>query len=247
MSSLLCLSAVLFVTGRALAGDDRATEGGISRTQADAILSELRQIRSLLEKQATAQAAPAPTAVVKGRLKVDGTYALGSKDAPLTMVAFSDYQCPFCRQFESTTFLELRKKYIDTGKLRFIARNLPLDFHPNAKGAAEAVLCAGDQGHFWQMHDALYSDSNKLAPADLIGYAQTLHLDLPKFKTCVETERHKTEIAKDLDDASLLQITGTPSFLLGKSTSDGVEGTVIVGAMPLAVFESKIKEVETAQ
>ena len=110
-------------------------ERGISKKQADQMLDELRQIRQLLEKQASA--AP-PDRPLRARVAVAGAYSLGSVDAPITMVEFTDFQCPFCQRFYASTFGELKKNYIDTGKVRFVSRDLPLDFHPDAMQAALA-------------------------------------------------------------------------------------------------------------
>ncbi|MGA2261458.1 MAG: thioredoxin domain-containing protein [Acidobacteriota bacterium] len=218
----------------------------ITRQQADAILDELRQIHHLLENLLQNQAraaAPEPLPAAKGSLKMDGGYILGSKDAPLTMVEFTDYQCPFCRQFETATFGEIRKKYIDTGKLRFISLNLPLDIHSNALQAAEAVLCAGDQGEFWTMRDALFRTASKLKQADLLSYAQGFHLNMSEFGSCLESSKHKADIQKDIQKAASLRMSGTPSFLVGKTTADGVDGYIIVGAQPFAAFDAKLQEI----
>jgi protein-disulfide isomerase len=245
----LCLAgaAVLLLTVcfpvRAQDANEDAT---ITRQQADAILDELRQIRHLLENQAHA-AAPEPAPPAKGSPKIDGGYSLGSKDAPLTMVEFTDYQCPFCRQFETATFGEIRKKYIDTGKLRFISLNMPLDMHPNAMQAAEAALCAGDQGEFWTMRDTLFRAAGKLTKEDLLSYAQGLHLNMSEFGSCLETGKHKADIQKDLQKAASLRMNGTPSFLVGKTTPDGVDGYVIVGAQPFAAFYAKLEEIQAGK
>jgi protein-disulfide isomerase len=234
--------ALGLAVGRAAVMHGSTQDALIPREQADAILNELRQIRQLLEKQALPAA---PTTAARGKLKIDGGYSLGAENAPLTMVEFGDYECPFCRQFQTTTFEEIRKKYIDTGKVRFISRNLPIDGHPNAMPAAQAALCAGDQGQFWKMHDLLYA--NKLTQADILADAHSLHVDMPAFQDCLDSGKHQPDIAKDLQDASLLQINGTPSFLVGKTTPDGVNGYVLIGALPFAVFEAKLKESEAAQ
>ena len=129
------------------AADKKKTEPepGITRAQADEILDELRQIRQLLEKNAAAAPA-APEAGGKVRVKIEKLPVLGDKNAPITMVEFTDYQCGFCQRFHMSTFPEIRKKFIDTGKVRFVSRDLPLDFHSNAMRAAQAARCAGDQG-----------------------------------------------------------------------------------------------------
>jgi protein-disulfide isomerase len=227
------------------AAPDTTKDAGITREQADDILTELRQIRQLLERQVRS-AAPAPMKAVPqtGKLRLDGGFFLGSSDAPVTIVEFSDYQCPYCRQFESTTFAEIRKKYIDTGKVRFVVRDFPLvEAHPYAMRAAEAAHCAGDQGQFWAMHDALFGDPTKLGLADLMQYAETLKLDSATFLSCIETDRHKLDIQKDIQVASSLQITATPSFLIGKTTAEEVEGPIVIGAQPLPVFEAALNAV----
>lgn len=227
-----------------LTADDKSKQGKqatITQAQAESILNELRQIRQLLEKQPPTAAL---TLVAKSKLKTNDRFSLGSKAAPLTIIEFADYECSFCRQFQATTFEEIKKKYIDTGKLRFISRTLPLNIHPNGIQAAHAVLCAGDQGQFWEMHSVLYSDVNKLTQTDIRSYAQVLNLDVTTFQNCLNSGRHNIEIANDLRDASLLQINGTPSFLVGKTTSEGVEGYMIMGAFPFSVFDAKLKEIE---
>jgi protein-disulfide isomerase len=133
---------------------------GMTRDQADAILNELKSIHQLLlNSPATrAAAAPAPAALTSDKVKMSvgtGWYSMGRDDAPVTVVEFTDYQCPFCRKFESDSFTQLKKEYIDTGKVRFVSRDLPLDFHPNAPGAAMATRCAGDQGKFWELRNAM--------------------------------------------------------------------------------------------
>src|SRR5277367_6195365 len=130
---------------------------GLTRDQADDILKELKAIHQLLERQQTAAAQPQPApASDKVKMSVTpGWYSLGRDDAPVTVVEFADYQCPFCRKFHSETFAEIKKNYIDTGKVRYVSRDLPLDFHPNAAPAAQAARCAGEQHKFWEMHDAI--------------------------------------------------------------------------------------------
>ena len=228
---------------------------GMTRDQADAILNELRQIHQLLQNQqaAAGQAKPAvaQAAAPSDKVKMtvgQGWYALGREDAPVTMVEFADYQCPFCRRFESDSFAQLKKNYIDTGKVRFVSRDLPLEFHPNAPGAAIAVRCAGEQRRFWEMHDALMQDtSNDLSPDAILKFAQKVNLDIPSFKTCFDEKRYVAAIQKDTADAGLLGISGTPSFVIGKTAKDQIDGVRIIGAVPYSVFDNTIKDVLSAQ
>ena len=243
MNRLRFLPILLSLALPAWPAEKKAEEPGITRAQADAILNELRNIRQLLEKLSRQQAA-APEAEGKTKLKLEGSPMLGNKDAPLTMVEFTDYQCGFCQNFHLSTFPEIRKKYIDTGKLRFASRDLPLDFHTNAFRAAEAGRCAGDQGRFWEMRDLLVANANKLSAEEMLETAKGLRLDLAAFRACLDSGRHKDDIMKDVSEASALDINGTPSFIIGRTTAEGVAGDVLVGAQPLAAFEGKLKKFE---
>jgi len=230
-----------------LAADDQppAKSEGITKEQADAILSELKAIHELLAKSLPAAPAPAPTtpaAEVKASMSLDGREMLGSKTAPVTIVEFTDYQCPFCRQFHTTTFEQIRKKYIDSGKVRFVTVDFPLDFHSNAEKAAEAGHCANDQGQFWRMRDVLSQNADKLDSANLIAFSQSLYLDVPAFKSCLEAGKFKQVVSDNHKAGAEVGVTGTPTFLIGKSTPEGVSGVIFVGAQPFDAFEVKIKE-----
>jgi protein-disulfide isomerase len=219
-----------------------AAEPGITRKQADQILDELKQIRQLLEKQTAALPGAQPPQITKANIGIDGAFTLGSKDAPLTMVEFTDFQCPYCKSFHVSTFSELKKNYIDTGKLRFVSRDLPLDFHPNAMQAANAGRCAGEQGQFWAMRDRMNSNPEKLDIMSLLAFAGDLKLDVNAFRTCVESGKYKNKIQDDIALAERIGANGTPAFVIGKTTADGVDGEVVVGALPYAMFEQKLKE-----
>jgi protein-disulfide isomerase len=239
LASLIALPAMFLLP---LAADDPT----ITRQQADDILNELRQIRQLLEKQA--KQAPAQGGAEqpsRASVKLDGANLMGSKDAALTMVEFTDYQCPFCQRFHLTTFNDIKKNYIDTGKVRFYSRDLPLDFHGNALRAAQAARCAGDQGQFWQMRDVMGINADKLEMDNLVKFAQELKLDVAAFRGCVESEKYKSAVEKDVAEAMRIGANGTPTFVIGKSTPNGVEGELVVGAMPYSVFDQKLKELAT--
>ena len=220
-----------------------ARNKGITREQADEILNELRQIRQLLEKQAAAGPQQPGEQIIKAKVSIQGAYALGSKDAPLTMVEFTDFQCPFCQRFHVNTFAELKRDYIDTGKLRFVSRDLPLDFHPNAMQAAEAGRCAGEQGQYWAMRDRMNANPDRLDMASLVSWAQDLKLNVNGFRACVESQKYKNAIQSDIQMAQRIGANGTPSFVVGKSTGDGVDGELVVGAMPYQLFDQKLKEI----
>lgn len=218
---------------------------GLSKEQGDQILQELRNIRLLLQQQQM-RAQPqrlAKPVVTRGKVNTKGSPYLGRKNAPITLVEFTDYQCPYCKRFYDNTFEQLKKAYIDTGKLRFVSRNLPLPFHPYAEGAALAAACAGDQGkvNYWKMRDTLFSHSPALQSDQVEGYAKELGLNMRSFNKCVADKKHLDRIKQDMEDAKAIGITGTPSFLLSSGSGDVVEGEKLVGAQPFAAFDARIK------
>jgi protein-disulfide isomerase len=170
----------------------------------------------------------------------NGWYSIGRADAPVTLVEFADYQCPFCKKFHTDAYAELKKNYIDTGKVRFVSRDLPLEFHPFALKAAEATRCAGDQGKYWELRDALYSNPAPPDDSAIKKASEGLALDATGFQACLDSEKHRVDVKKDASEAAMLQISGTPTFVLAKSTKDKLDGVRIVGAQPFAAFQSAI-------
>ena len=220
---------------------DEAKDAGITREQADEILNELRQIRQLLQAQAEKNG---PPPAVRAKLDLQGFQMLGSKDAPVTMVEFTDYQCPFCQRFHVTVFNELKKNYIDTGKVRFYSRDFPLDtMHPNAMRAAMAARCAAEQGQFWKLRDIMGANPDKLDMNSILADAASLNMDTNALRSCVEGDKYKNAIQTDVLEASKIGADGTPTFVIGKSTPTGVDGEVLVGAQPYPAFEQKLREI----
>jgi len=211
--------------------------------QADAILQELKAIRGLLEriqKQGLAAAPQRPARPTTAEVTIDGRPMLGEPDAPVTVVEFTDFQCPFCKRFITGTFPALKKDYIDTGKVRWVVRDLPLGFHKNARKAAQAAHCAGDQGKYWEMRETLFTNSSALEEDKLPGYAKASGLDVEAFQACLDSEEHLAHIDADIAAAGDVRVTGTPTFVVGPSTGEAVSGKVIVGAQALPVFRSII-------
>jgi protein-disulfide isomerase len=203
------------------------------------MLKELRQIRQLLERLTQPQQPPQPTTA---RLTNLTGFALGRADAPLTMVEFTDLQCPYCRQYVTVTFEEIRKNWIDTGKLRYISRDFPLDFHPQAMPAARAARCAGEQGKFWEMRLVLMRNANLLSPDYVKKTASDLKLDTTAFAACTASTKFDASIQAELQEGTRIGINGTPTFVVGRTTPAAVEGPMIVGAMPYAQFDMKFKQ-----
>ena len=156
----------------------------------------------------------------------------GPKNAPITVVLFSDFQCPFCGRVEPS-ITELEKAY--PSKVRVAWKNLPLSFHNNAKPAAEAALAANAQGKFWEMHDILFKNQQALTAADLEKYAKEIGLNVDKFKADVESHKFAAQIEADIKQGSALGVSGTPAAF--------VNGQLVSGAQPVDAFK-KIVEAE---
>lgn len=215
----------------------------LTKEQGDAVLNELRQIRTLLERQQhpPAQQPPAAPEPEKVTLKLGTEYSAGRGDAPVVIVEYTDYQCPYCSRFHTGAYPGIKKNFIDTGKVRFIKRDLALDFHPNALRAAQAARCAGDQGKFWEMHDLLSSNPDSLGPEAYAKYARDISLDAAAFKGCIGSDKYLADIRRSGNVAATIGINGTPSFVVGTAKGDTMEGIRIVGAQPYAVFEEVVK------
>ncbi len=157
--------------------------------------------------------------------------SLGPSKAPVTIVEFSDYQCPFCQRAEGSV-KEVLKKYGD--KVRLIYMDFPLPMHPYALKAAQAARCAGDQGKYWEFHDALFADQSKLDQAGLKATAGKLKLDTKKFDECTAGDLHLDQIRKSQQEGSSAGVDGTPTFV--------IDGRLMSGAQPASEFESVINE-----
>lgn len=244
--SLAAGAAVFLLTVLASAEPAKsAPEAVLGTDDLRAILAELRQIRTLLERGGAPQQPAAgqpgmPQPAERAAFAIDTGRMLGSPDAPVTIVEFADAQCGFCRQFHANAFREIRKKYIDTGKVRFVSRDLPLDATSPSLRAAEAFHCAADQNRFWELRDAVLSGTPRVTEESVRAAAVKTGLDAAKFDTCMSSGRHIAAIQKDIDEAARLKIAGTPTFVIGRTTAEGVDGVTLVGALPLSAFEAKI-------
>ena len=138
----------------------------------------------------------------------------------------------------------MERDYIQTGKVKYVSRDLPLEsIHPLAMKAAEATHCAGDQGKYWEMHDRLFANQRELARPDLSKHAQALGLDMAAFDQCVDTGKSAARIRKDMAEAQSLQVNGTPTFFLGLTDPNGsqVKGVRMTGAQPYQTFKDAIE------
>jgi len=223
----------------------------IARQLAD-IMKEVRELRGEVKEldksvteikrrifeatEAARQEPPGPKEVSMGNGPV-----LGKSEALVGIVEFSDYQCPFCFRFHTQTFASLKKNYIDTGKVKYVFRNFPLDFHAQGKNAAVAASCAGKQKAYWEMQHALFSNQRRLGSDLYKELSKTLGLDADAFISCLEDPNQGKEVDADLAYGLSLGVKGTPNFFVGRL--DGkqiVDAKQISGAQPLAVFERTI-------
>ena len=183
---------------------------------------------------------PTPSAV---KVSEDDDPVLGKKDAPVTIIEFSDYQCPFCRKFWQDTLPSIKKDYIDTGKVKLVYRDFPLSFHPMAIPSAQAANCAretgGDSAYF-KMHDKIFAEQNKLDGGSVSSTVQFTNEDIKKWAkeigydigSCIDSVKYKDEIQKDIADGGSGGVSGTPAFF--------VNGQLVSGAQPYSAFKQII-------
>lgn len=186
---------------------------------------------------AAAPAAGAAVAQPPAAIDVASTYdsddhIKGDADAPVTIVEFSDFECPFCARFYSQTYKQIVEQYVDTGKAKIIFRDFPLSFHQNAQKAAEAAECAGEQDKFYEMHDILFEQGVTGGVASYKQMASDLSLNTAEFNTCLDGGEMAGEVQADFADGQRLGVRGTPGFL--------INGQLVSGAQPFSVFAQAI-------
>ena len=203
--------------------------------EADALIKRGTPLKDVYTKRiATAALAPAPSAAPaapegKQDVKVGDAPVKGPASAPVTLVAFSDFQCPFCSR-AVPTLKEVETAY--AGKIRIAFKQLPLPFHDKAHLAAEAALAANEQGKFWQYHDKLFANQQALDRPALEKYAEELGLDMGKFKKALDSGKFKDKVDAEAKEGAAVGATGTPTFF--------INGTKLVGAQPVDAFKAAI-------
>jgi len=220
-------------------------DGGSDSLSAD----EIKEIISAVEAKAPApqpaQAPPRSTAPQIFQVLLEDDPFKGNPNAPVTVVEFSDFQCPFCSRFFTQTLPLLEENYIDTGKIKLVYKDLPLDnLHPNARPAHIAAECADEQGMFWEYHDVLFekqSEWQRLSSSDLqttlIQYADDFGLQTASFEACLSSPEMADEVNADFLQAAQYGATGTPTFFIGNEKNGFIK---LVGAQPYAAFQAAI-------
>ena len=181
-------------------------------------------------------------------ISTDDDPVLGSANAPVTIIEFSDYQCPFCARFHSETLPHIIENYVDAGQVKFVYRDFPIqNIHPNAVPAAVASECAHDQAAFWEYHDRLFEGMNEwggLTLADAVDrfktYAADMGLDTEAFAECLDTGKHIQEVTDDYSDGTAYGVSGTPAFFIG---NDQIGYYYLSGARPYPEFQFAIEQI----
>ncbi len=195
-----------------------------------------------------AQPPPPPLAPqVNMTALAEGGLSVGSDSAPVVMVEFSDYQCPFCRKFWLQDYPTLKTQYIDTGKVQLVYKDFPLSFHPEAEMSAEAVACAQEQGQGWALHDKIFEQQAAVgtgtvqySETDVKNWANSTGLDMTAFDGCLDSGKYAGAVNQSLSQGMSLGIVGTPSFMIGKR--DGSNIVPINGALPYGTFSATIDQ-----
>lgn len=174
-------------------------------------------------------------------VSLDDDAYIGDKSAPVQIVEFSDFQCPFCRRFWKETLPSIKKDYIDTGKAVFVYRDYPLSFHPASQISAEAAECAGDQNKYWEMHDKIFEEQSKkgegtitYGESDIKKWATAIGLNMADFNQCLSSGKYTSEVQADFNDGSAAGVSGTPNTF--------INGVPVIGAQPYSVFQQVIED-----
>ncbi len=241
--------ATLFISGPAPAfaqgaNGDLKKEIDALKVGQQEILKQLDEIKKAIQARPAAPAAPSGPNVKDVVFSLGTNPVKGDAKAKLTLLEFTDYQCPFCAKYAKETSPKIKADFVDTGKIRYVKMDLPLAMHPKAFDAAEAVRCAGDQGKFWEMNERLFENAKALEP--WVGHAEAIGIKVPEFEACMSSDKHAEAIRADMKEAAKAGFTGTPSFMLALTDPKDpkkVKGIVaMVGAKPYDAFKADIEK-----
>ena len=237
-----------------LRGDVETMKGHIGRLiqylqQRDA-QSIAPQVQQQIKPQALAQQPASGVNPAGVKINIAGAPSLGRADAPVTIIEFSDFECPFCQRYTKSTLPDIKREYVDSGKVRYVFLDFPLEqMHAKARKAGEAAHCAGEQGKFWEMHDVLFAQQANLDLRVYPEYARQLNLDGAAFDLCLKSGKHSSKINSGLASGRAVGINATPSFIVTKS--DGADtvggGVIITGAQPVERFRQVLDEALASQ
>ncbi len=253
-TSVALLLIVLVIAASAAQAQKTKAERTVPKQDTDAAMletlkamqKELGEIKVLLAARPIQQQqrqAPVGAQQQSVTLDLSNRPFRGDKNAPVTIVEITDYQCPFCARHVRDTMPQIVKDYIDTGKVKYYVLDLPLEsIHPNAFKAAAAVRCANEQGKYWEMHDLLFANQKTLAQWD--AHAATVGLDAAQFSGCLSSGKFDADVRKDMAQAQAAGVSGTPGFYLGTSDAKGAKVKTlkfINGAQPFVAMKPQIE------
>jgi len=197
------------------------------KVQFEAMQKDLNEIKNLVKESAQAPTKRIPVKPIESHFKkqvvdVGGLPYQGKADAPVTMLEFSDYQCPYCASFARKVMPTLKKEYIDTGKLKYVLREFPAEkIHANAMNASMAALCAGDQDKYWEMHTLMFENQGQLGVEYLKKFGETIGLDKDSFNECLDSKKYLDQISEGFASSrKKFGISVTPTLILGLTDQD---------------------------
>ncbi len=233
------MTALLFVPSYAQTKDDGGLQKQIDdlKAQLAALRSEMEQLKTTLRDQ-SARSRPV--------FDTSEYQSMGDQNAKLVLIEFSDFECPYCREYFKTSYRQLIDAYVKTNKIRYVYGDFPGEkIHPHALKAAEAARCAGEQNKFWEMHDQLFERQRELGSTALDDGAKEIGLNVPQFDTCVASGKYEAKVRASWQQIAGLGIQGTPAFAIGTIPDPANPAKVqllraIVGAQPYTQFQQTI-------
>jgi protein-disulfide isomerase len=246
MLLLLCfgLSQFGYAQAQSQAKDQPQGDLAALRTDIRALQAEQQQIITRLDGlQQSVQPKGCPGSPQRpSTLDIQGENVRGDRGARVAIIEYADFECPYCGEYERKTFPQILTDYIESGKVKYFYRDLPLPMHARALPAARAARCAGEQGKYWEMHDSLFAKQNALSAPALLDHAQTLGLDTAKFTECQSSDKYTAEIQRSVSEAQKMGIEGTPTFFLGvvEPSGDVTIDKRFQGTAPFDVFKTAI-------
>jgi len=242
---IAAIAIITFLGGYAIGTLDDNSNPYVTNEDLKEIISEIETKAAAAPAPQPAQTPTQPTAPQVFRVSLDDDPVKGNPNAPVTVIEFSDFQCPFCSRFFQQTLPLIEENYIDTGKIKFVYKDLPLDsLHPNARAAHIAAECADEQGKFWKYHDVLFKKQpqwSNLASSELQNkfteFATDMGLKAASFESCLQSPNIADEVNKDTLEAASYGATGTPTFFIGNEEDGFVK---LVGAQPYQTFQAVI-------
>lgn len=245
-TTIALLTAFLLVLSLPVFAASTKEEIKALSAQVEAMQKDLTEIKAMLKAGAAAAAAPSGVVAFKEQtISIGESPYKGDEAATVTLIEYSDYQCPYCARNYREVMPALIEEYVDTGKLKFVMRENPIpSLHRNAMNASLAALCANDQGKYWEMHNMMFENQRTLDVANLRDFAGKIGTNVDEFNACLNSKKYEKRVAEDIKSGANMGVSGTPAFVLGltdPNDPDKVTLTVYVkGAQPLASFKQAI-------